>query len=100
MMRRWKLVGALAVLGCLAAAAPGRVAPAPAAATVGKGASAWVFNGVDKALAWPGSAGGASVTVGLSSVGPPPTLRMSQLLAIFMMTGSRSTTTFAPNTDR
>jgi len=55
MMRRWKLAGALAVLGCLAAAAPGRVAPAPAAATVGKGASAWVFNGVDKALAESGA---------------------------------------------
>jgi hypothetical protein len=41
------------------------------------------------ALACPGSAGAASVTVALSSVGPPPTLRMSQLLAIFMITGSR-----------
>ena len=46
-----------------------------------------------------GSAGGVSVTAGLSSVGPPPALRMSQLLAIFKMTGSRSATTFAPNTD-
>ena len=46
------------------------------------------------------SAGGASVTAGLSSVGPPPTLRISQLLAIFKMTGSRSSTTVAPNTDR
>ena len=30
----------------------------------------------------------------------PPALRMSQLLAIRMMTGSRSSTTFAPNTER
>jgi hypothetical protein len=52
------------------------------------------------ALVWSGSFGGASVTVGLSSVGPPPALRMSQLLAIFRMTGSRSVTTFAPNTAR
>ena len=52
------------------------------------------------ALVRSGSGGVASVTVGLSSVGPPPTLRMSQLLAIFMMTGSRSRSTVAPNTDR
>jgi hypothetical protein len=51
------------------------------------------------ALAWSPSAGGASVTAGLSSVGPPPPFRMSQLLAIFMTTGSRSLTTFAPNSD-
>jgi hypothetical protein len=51
-------------------------------------------------LARPGSAGGASVTVGLSSAGPPPMLRMSQLLASFKITGSRSSTTVAPNTDR
>src|SRR6185312_1294630 len=31
------------------------------------------------ALAWSGSVGGARVTLGLSSVGPPPSLRMSQL---------------------
>jgi hypothetical protein len=52
------------------------------------------------ALVRSGSAGGASVTAGLSSVGPPPTLRISQLFAIFKMTGSRSSTTVAPNTDR
>jgi len=52
------------------------------------------------ALVRSGSGGVVSVTVGLSSVGPPPTLRMSQLLAIFRMTGSRSRTTVAPNTDR
>jgi transposase len=48
----------------------------------------------------PNSHSGASVTVGLSSVGPPSTLRMSQLLASFKITGSRSSTTVAPNTDR
>ena len=47
-----------------------------------------------------GSGGVVSVTVGLSSVGPPPTLRMSQVFAIFKITGSRSSTTFASNTDR
>ena len=51
------------------------------------------------ALVRSGSDGGASVTAGLSSVGPPPTLRMIQLLAIFRMTGSRSITTVAPNTE-
>jgi hypothetical protein len=35
------------------------------------------------ALAWSRSARGASVTAGLSSVGPPPTFRMSQVFAIF-----------------
>lgn len=42
---------------------------------------------VEDALTRPGSVGGASVTAGLSSVGSPPTLRISQLLAIFRMTG-------------
>jgi hypothetical protein len=51
------------------------------------------------ALVWLGSPGVVSVTVGLSSVGPPPTLRISQLFASFMMTGSRSSTTLAPKTD-
>ncbi len=55
MMRRWKLAGAVAVLGCLAAGAPGRVTPAPAAAAVGKGAGAWVFRGAGKALAESGA---------------------------------------------
>jgi hypothetical protein len=55
---------------------------------------------VKNALAHPGSAGGASVTVGLSSVGPPSTWRMSQPLASFKITGSRSSATVAPNTDR
>ncbi len=31
-----------------------------------------------------GSGGGLSVTVGLSGVGPPPTLTSSQVLAIWM----------------
>jgi hypothetical protein len=52
------------------------------------------------ALARPGSAGGASVTVGLSSAGPPPTFRISQLSAIVKMTGSRASTTVAPNAER
>ena len=43
-----------------------------------------------------GSGGVLSVTVGLSLAGPPPTLRMSQLLARRKMTGSRSATTVAP----
>src|SRR5262250_2091946 len=36
-----------------------------------------------------GLAGGASVTVGLSSVGPPPTLSTMRVLASARMTGSR-----------
>src|SRR5215831_167530 len=43
--------------------------------------------------------GVASVTVGLSSVGPPPTLRISHEFATFMMTGSRSRTTLPPSSD-
>src|SRR5258708_33677037 len=50
-----------------------------------------------KALVRLGSAGVVSVTVGLSSVGPPPTFRMSHELATFMMTGSRSRTIRPPN---
>ena len=50
-----------------------------------------------KALVRFGSGGVVSVTVGLSSVGPPPLLRISQLLATFMITGSRSINTFALN---
>ena len=46
-----------------------------------------------------GSGGVVKVTVGLSSVGPPPTLRMSHVFAIFKITGSRSSTTLASNTD-
>src|SRR5215467_13819368 len=59
MVRRLKLAGALIVSGCLVA---GTVAAAPAArpaaATVtraGKGVSAWVFDGVNKALAKSGA---------------------------------------------
>src|SRR5215467_8512104 len=48
------------------------------------------------ALVWVGSGGVASVTAGLSPVGPPPTLRMSQLLASRRITGSRSSSTLAP----
>ena len=47
-----------------------------------------------------GSGGVVKVTVGLSSVGPPPTLRMSHELATFMITGSRSTRTCPLNSDR
>ena len=36
------------------------------------------------------------VTVGLSSVGPPPSFKISQLLATFMITGLRSITTLPP----
>src|SRR3982074_2886752 len=35
-----------------------------------------------------GSGGVVRATVGLSSVGPPPTLRISHVFAAFMMTGS------------
>ena len=42
------------------------------------------------ALAWPGPADGASVTAGLSSVGPPLTLRISQLLTVWVRWDSRS----------
>src|SRR6516225_6734886 len=52
-----------------------------------------------KALTWSGSGGVVRVTVGLSSVGPPPSLRMSRAFATSRMTGSRSRTTFPPNTD-
>jgi Glycosyl hydrolase catalytic core len=59
MMRRLKLAGAVVMVGCLVA---GTVAAAPvarpAAATVtraGKGVSAWVFDGVNKALAKSGA---------------------------------------------
>src|SRR5690242_9871492 len=40
--------------------------------------------------------GGWSVTVGLSSVGPPPTFMISQLLATWMMVGSPLRTTVPP----
>src|SRR5215210_7916078 len=53
-----------------------------------------------KALVRDGSLGGSRVTSGLSSVGPPPTLRINQLLWNFNMRGSRSLTTSAPNTSR
>jgi hypothetical protein len=46
-----------------------------------------------------GSGGVVRVTVGLPSVGPPPTLRISQLFATFMMTGSRSRSTCPSNSD-
>jgi hypothetical protein len=49
-----------------------------------------------RALARSGSPGVVSVTVGLSSVGPPPTSRMSQLLASFMTTGLRPSTRLRP----
>src|ERR1700694_2889158 len=49
-----------------------------------------------KALVRFGSGGVVSVTVGLSSVGPPPSLRMSHVLATFMITGSRSISTVPP----
>src|SRR5213083_2717715 len=40
---------------------------------------------IAKALVRSGSGGVVSVTVGLSSVGPPPSLRISHVLATFMM---------------
>src|SRR5215210_2740306 len=53
-----------------------------------------------KALVRDESPGGSRVTSGLSSVGPPPTLRINQLLWNFSITGSRSLTTSAPKTLR
>jgi hypothetical protein len=44
-----------------------------------------------------GIGGVVRVTVGLSSVGPPPWFRINQELATLMMTGSRSTTTCPSN---
>src|ERR671914_187771 len=52
------------------------------------------------ALVRDGSAGGSRVTPGLSSVGPPPTLRINQPLWNLRMTGSRWFTTSAPKTSR
>src|SRR5918994_3210656 len=52
------------------------------------------------ALVRDGSPGGSRVTSGLSSVGPPPTLKINQPVWNFKMTGSRSFTTSAPNTSR
>ena len=60
-MRRWKLAGAVAVAGCLALGAVPVLAVAQhtpralAAPRAGKGAGAWVFKGVDKALARSGA---------------------------------------------
>ncbi len=60
-MRRWKLAGAVAVAGCLALGAVPVLAVAQhtpralAAPRAGKGAGAWVFKGVDKALAKSGA---------------------------------------------
>jgi|SRR5215207_3523502 hypothetical protein len=51
-----------------------------------------------KVLVREGSPGGSRVTSGLSSVGPPPTLRINQLLWNYNLRGSRSLTTSAPNT--
>src|SRR5438309_12133914 len=51
-----------------------------------------------KALVRFGSDGVVRVTVGLSSVGPPPSLRINHVFASFMITGSRSSTTWAPKT--
>jgi len=46
-----------------------------------------------------GSGGVVRVTVGLSSVGPPPSLRMSHEFETFMMTGSRSMRTWPSKSD-
>ncbi len=50
-----------------------------------------------KLLALVGSLGGASVTSGLSGVGPPPSLMIIQALATFIMAGLRSRTTWPPS---
>jgi hypothetical protein len=51
-----------------------------------------------KALARLGSLGGSSTTSGLSSVGPPPTLMITQPLASLTIVGSPSSTTVPPST--
>jgi hypothetical protein len=51
-------------------------------------------------LVEPGSVGVLRLTPGLSSVGPPPVTRVSYVLATFMMTGSRSSSTCPPSSDR
>src|SRR6478672_13086840 len=51
-----------------------------------------------KALTGRPSSGTASTVLGLSSVGPPPSIRMSHELATFRITGSRSSTVVAPST--
>jgi hypothetical protein len=51
-----------------------------------------------KALVRFGSGGVSSVTVGLSSVGPPPTLMMIQLLARATNEGSPAMTVSPPRT--
>jgi hypothetical protein len=51
-----------------------------------------------KELARVRSAGGSSTTSGLSSVGPPPTLMITQPLASLMIVGSPSITTLPPST--
>src|SRR5919198_977296 len=45
-----------------------------------------------------GSGGASRVTVGLSSLGPPPTLMMIQLLARATIVGSPSSTSSPPST--
>jgi hypothetical protein len=50
------------------------------------------------ALTWFRSAGAASVTVGLSSVGPPPLLMMIHPFARATMAGSPSRTVSPPRT--
>ena len=51
-----------------------------------------------KLLASPGSCGVSSVTAGLSSVGPPPTLMMIQLLASATYVGSPEWMAWPPST--
>jgi len=51
-----------------------------------------------KLLTRSGSGGVSSVTVGLSSVGPPPTLMMIQLLASATADGSPVRTVSSPST--
>jgi hypothetical protein len=48
----------------------------------------------------PGSIGVPKLTPGLSSVEPPPVTRVNHVLATFMMTGSRSSSTCPPSSDR
>jgi hypothetical protein len=63
MKRRWKLAGAVAVVGCLMIGAAvvagppvaGAAPTPPPAKALGKGAGAWAFSGVDKAMAKSGA---------------------------------------------
>jgi hypothetical protein len=52
--------------------------------------------GIGKTTVWRAGAAWSS----LSSVGPPPVTKVSQVLATFMMTGSRSSSTCPPSSDR